>query len=139
MALKLNKKIQHEARWVDFMLDGEKVARFLVNPIDDSRYQVAVERMRNRAFLDGFSVDNIAEDAPTWFRNDAEATARYLIADWEGLEDSDGLAIAYTPEKAVDVLLNTDVGAVIWAFVKDEAEKIQSDAEAEKAEAVKKP
>lgn len=139
MALKLNKKIQHEAHWVDFMLDGEKVARFLVNPIDDSRYQVAVERMRNRSFLDGFSVDNISKDAPTWFRNDAEATARYLIADWEGLEDSDGLTIAYTPEKAVDVLLNTDVGAVIWAFVKDEAEKIQSDTEAEKTEAVKKP
>lgn len=139
MALTIKKKPVAQAQWVDFKIGDEIVAKFLVNPIDHGQYQVAAERNRNKTFVDGFELHNIPNTAMPWFDRDAEATARYLLEDWEGIVDADGLAIAYTPEKAIEVLTKTDVGVELWSFIKTESERIKESVHQEMEATVKKP
>ncbi|KLT73252.1 hypothetical protein PL75_03230 [Neisseria arctica] len=139
MALKLKKKQEIEARWVDYKDGDETLARFLIKPIEDSRYQVAVERNQIGTRADGVTIDNIADDARPFLEKDAEAVARYLLVDWDGVEDADGNAIKYSPETAYEVLTKTQIGLVLWAWIKEQAEAIQAEAYKDRDELVKKP
>ena len=87
----------------------------------------------------GLDIADIAADAKPWVLRDAEAVARYLVADWEGLEDAQGNALAYSPDTACEVFAQSHVGLVLWAWAKSQAEALQERAEREGAEAVKKP
>lgn len=139
MALTVKKKTVPDAQWSDFKRSGETLARFLIRPLSDARYQVAVERNQLGLRSDGFDIADIPENAKSWLQRDAEAAAYYLIADWEGLEDEGGNAIAYTPERAAEILMMADVGLELWAWVKAEAARIEEEAENDAAEMVKKP
>ncbi|WP_424034451.1 hypothetical protein [Neisseria bacilliformis] len=139
MALKIAKKAETDAQWCVFEQDGEAVARFLIRPIDEPRYQVAQERLQMAVRAGGLDIADIAVDAKPWVLRDAEAVARYLVADWDGLEDAQGNALAYSPDMACEVFAQSHVGLVLWAWAKSQAEALQERAEREGAEAVKKP
>ena len=138
MALMIMGKPEVQAKWVDYKEGDNVVARFLVNPIDDMRYQVAVERNQLSTRADGFEIDDIGDESRSWFEKDAEATARYLIVDWQGLVDGNGKEIVYSPVKALEILTKSKIGLVLWSWVKMQAELIQSEAYKEEEETVKK-
>ncbi len=139
MALMIMSKPEVQAKWVDYKDGDNVVAKFLINPIDDMRYQVALERNQLSHRADGFEIDDIGNESRPWFEKDAEATARYLIVDWQGLVDGDGKEIAYSPIKALEILTKSKIGLVLWSWVKAQAELIQSEAYKEAEETVKKP
>ena len=139
MALKIVNKPKAGARWFGFEQDGEVVARFLIRPIDEPRYQVAQERLQLAVRAEGSDIAGIAEDAQPWVLRDAEAVARYLVADWEGLEDADGNVLPYSPDTACMVFAQSKTGLVLWSWAKMQAEALQAQLWREEDEAVKEP
>lgn len=139
MALKITEKKTADAQWFDYRENGETLASFLIRPADDKRYQVAVERNGLGVRNTGFDIADIGEDARLWVDKDAEAVARYLLADWKGLEAADGKPLPFTPDNAYMVLAKSSVGLQLWAWIKAQAEILQVQAEEATADLVKKP
>lgn len=121
MALVLSKQdpLATSERWEDF----DSSTRIKLRSIDNPQYQVAVGRMRR--IVDGF--DAKAEGQPiavegerSFYHLQAQALAKYVILDWDGVVDEEGEKVAYTPE-AAERLLVANIEFFMWVVNKSTA------------------
>ncbi|WP_095151886.1 hypothetical protein [Pseudomonas sp. Irchel s3b5] len=138
MALRLIKKDQAGTglRWAKFD-DDTKV---LLAGIDNSEYQVALERMRRRiqrndARFEEGQVGVIAGEM-TEHQNHSMLLSHFIVKDWEGVLDAEGNPIKYSPAIAAE-LLETNIE--FFVFVLREGAAAANDAAEERAESVGKP
>ena len=95
-----------EPRWVD-LLPG---LRLKVGPVTTAVMAAA----RSDASLDGLDADGPKEVLAVAM---AQAVARRVVTDWEGVGDDDGAPLPVTPE-GIDALLN------IWPVFESFQEKV---------------
>ena len=138
MALQLTKKDQAAsgARWVEF----DKDTKVLLVGIDNSEYQVGLERMRRRitrndARFEEGQVGVIAGEL-TEHQNHAMLMSHFIVKDWEGVLDAEGSPIKYSPSVAAELLENN---IEFFIFVLREGALAANDAAEERAESVGKP
>lgn len=107
MALKLKKtdpSKNGEARWEDF----DKDTKVLLMPLDNQQYQIALERMRRRLarndaqFAEG-SV-GVIEGEKSEHENHCLLLASFIVKDWQGAQDEDGKALAYSESVCTEML-----------------------------------
>jgi len=94
-------------------------------------FRVGEERARNQIASNGYEVSQ-AGDNKLFHELLAEATAAHLIEDWKGvefIEDGKASEPPYTPENAFKLLNYGDIGLTIWLFVRNEAAKLQKEAD----------
>ena len=130
MALKVTKQEQVSvSKWCEF-----KGAKFHVRGSSYKPFLVATERVIAIQEKNGLSLSNISEDSKQWYDLRGESTARYLIADWADVEDEHGNVIEYSPDAAVDMVLNSDIGIELFLWLGETSKQIQIEAEQQKAE-----
>ncbi|HGQ7187495.1 TPA: hypothetical protein ACL42F_003689, partial [Acinetobacter baumannii] len=88
----------------------------------------------------GYDVMVKDENAKLYHELLLDACAAHLIEDWKGIvfsEVVDGQPVEsekpYTPENASKLLNQGDIGIAIWLFIKEQAQKIQEEADKDKA------
>jgi hypothetical protein len=137
MALQLTKKepVNTQHRWAKFD-DDTKV---LLAGIDNTEYQVALERERRRIqrndarFTEGQV--GVVEGEKTEHESHAMLLGQFIIKGWEGVLDADGNTLKYDPIVAAE-LISTNVQ--FFLFVLREAALTSSQAAEERAETVGK-
>lgn len=111
----------------------ESGAEFLINGIKNREYLIAEERAQHAFRQQGVDLSDVSTTDRPFHEYLLEATAKYLIADWSGVqiknEDGEIIDVPFSKDTAFQILRDGDIGIVLWAFVKKHAEKIQSDAE----------
>lgn len=125
-------KPKNISKWVQYKNDDDVLAEFKVRGIGYKSYQVAVERAQNQIATNGFNVDDASPENKLFHELLLDAAACHLIEDWKGvvfLEDGKEKEVPYTTENAKKLLTMGDIGSVIWAFVKNEADKMQREAD----------
>lgn len=118
-----------------------KGAEFKIRGIAYKAFQVAEERARNQVAAKGFNVYHAASEDSLFHELLLQATAAHLIEDWRGVvfvEDGKEHEPPYTAENAFKLLNQGDIGLEIWTFIKDEAEKLQKEADSYRDEVVGK-
>lgn len=148
MALEVNIQTNKDVSlWREYKdAEGNILAEFKVRGIGYKPYQVALERANNQITSKGFDVKNASKEDKLYHELVLEAAACHLIEDWKSVvfveKDADVEPIrtepSYNSENAVKLLGMGDVGVSIWLFIKNEAEKIQLEADAYKVEVVGK-
>lgn len=148
MALEVNIQTNKDVSlWREYKDNkGNVLAEFKVRGIGFKPYQVALERANNQITSKGFDVKNASKDDKLYHELVLEAAACHLIEDWKGVvfveKNPEGESIrtepSYNSENAVKLLGMGDVGVSIWLFVKNEADKIQLEADEYKVEVVGK-
>ena len=142
MALKVGIiKSSDVSKWCEYKgADGDVQAEFKVRGIAYKPFQVAIERAGNQISSKGYDVMVKDEDAKLYHELLMDACAAHLIEDWKGVvfaEIVDGKTVEsekpYTPENASKLLNLGDIGISIWLFIKEQAQKIQEDADKDKA------
>ncbi len=142
MALKVGIiKSSDVSKWCEYKgADGEVQAEFKVRGIAYKPFQVAIERAGNQISSKGYDVMVKDENAKLYHELLMDACAAHLIEDWKGVvfaEIVDGKTVEsekpYTPENASKLLNLGDIGISIWLFIKEQAQKIQEDADKDKA------
>ncbi|WP_421833275.1 hypothetical protein [Acinetobacter baumannii] len=142
MALKVGIVRSSEvSKWCEYKgPDGEVLAEFKVRGVAYKPFQVAIERAGNQISSKGYDVMVKDENAKLYHELLMDACAAHLIEDWKGVvfaQVVDGKTeeteMAYTPENASKLLNLGDIGISIWLFVKEQAQKIQEEADKEKA------
>ncbi|WP_098722546.1 hypothetical protein [Acinetobacter baumannii] len=142
MALKVGIiKSSDVSKWCEYKgVDGEVQAEFKVRGIAYKPFQVAIERAGNQISSKGYDVMVKDEDAKLYHELLMDACAAHLIEDWKGVvfaEIVDGKTVEsekpYTPENASKLLNLGDIGISIWLFIKEQAQKIQEEADKDKA------
>lgn len=107
MALKLKKtdtSKSAEARWEDF----DKDTKVLLMPLDNQQYQIALERMRRRLarndaqFSEG--AVGVVEGEKSEHDNHCLLLASFIVKDWQGAEDENGKALAYSETIGAEML-----------------------------------
>ncbi len=138
MALQLTKKDQAAsgARWVEF----DKDTKVLLVGIDNSEYQVGLERMRRRivrndARFEEGQVGVIAGEL-TEHQNHAMLMSHFIVKDWSGVLDADGNPLKYSPSVAAELL---DSNVDFFLFVLRHSASVATEAAEELAVTVKKP
>lgn len=138
MALQLTKKDQAAsgARWVEFDND----TKVLLVGIDNSEYQVGLERMRRRivrndARFEEGQVGVIAGEL-TEHQNHAMLLSHFIVKDWSGVLDAEGNPLKYSPAVAAQLL---DHNVDFFLFVLRHSASIATEAAEELAVTVKKP
>ncbi|MCF5226570.1 hypothetical protein [Pseudomonas syringae] len=138
MALRLKAKeaIDAAAKWFDFDED----TKVLLVSLDNTEYQIAMERMRRRVarndaqFQEG-DIGVIAGEK-TEYVNHCLAIASFLIKDWTGAVDGDGNEIKYTEQVGAQMLEdNVD----LFLFVLEHSGELAASKNIEKAETLEKP
>lgn len=118
---------------VSAWVQHESGAEFLINGIKNREYVIAAERAQHAFQKQGTDLSDVSATDRPFHEYLFEATAKYLIADWSGVQikDEKGEIIdaPYSKEIAFQILRDGDIGVVLWAFVREQAEKIQEDAE----------
>lgn len=126
--------------WFDYKnSDDEVLARFKVNPIGIKQYQLSLGVAISADKKEPLTIDSITKDTKYDHEPIIEAVARHLLTDWENVELSfdKGLTysiVEYSPENALNLMLNGDLGTEISNFVIDKAKSLQEDADKEKLE-----
>ncbi|NNP75559.1 hypothetical protein A7P54_03880 [Acinetobacter sp. Ac_3412] len=148
MALEVNIQINKDVSlWREYKdTKGNVLAEFKVRGIGYKPYQVALERANHQITSKGFDVKSVAQGDKLYHELVLEAAACHLIEDWKGVvfleTNAEGESIrsepSYDPDNALKLLGMGDVGLSIWLFVKNEAEQIQTEADAYKVEIVGK-
>lgn len=143
MALKVAIQESKEiSLWREYKDDeGNILARFKIRGIEHQAYQVALERAQNQIISKGYDLDAATNEDKTWFQLTLQAVACHLIEDWDGVEfEEKGKIIEpkYSKEAATKLFQMGDIGFLIWAFVKSEAEKIQKESNQVKEETLGK-
>ncbi|MEJ7581587.1 hypothetical protein WKI22_13805 [Acinetobacter baumannii] len=142
MALKVGIiKSSDVSKWCEYKdSDGQVQAEFKVRGIAYKPFQVAIERAGNQISFKGYDVMVKDEDAKLYHELLMDACAAHLIEDWKGVvfaEVVDGKTVEtekpYTPENASKLLNLGDIGISIWLFIKEQAHKIQEEADQDKA------
>lgn len=131
-------KPKNVSKWVEYKdLEGNVLAKFKVRGIGYKSYQVAIERANHQITSKGFNVESADVGDKLFHELLYDAAACHLIEDWQGisfLEDGVEKEVAFTTENAKKLLSMGDIGVVIWAFIKEHADKIQKEADGYKAE-----
>lgn len=142
MALKVGIiKSSEVSKWCEFKdAAGQVQAEFKVRGIAFKPFQVAIERAGNQISSKGYDVMASDPSAKLYHELLMDACAAHLIEDWKGVvfaQVVDGKTIEtempYTPENASKLLNLGDIGISIWYFVKEQAQKIQEEADKDKA------
>lgn len=134
MALKL-KKIDNtknaEARWEEFDAD----TKILLMPLDNQQYQIALERMRRRLARNdaqfGQDTVGVIEGEKTEHDNHCLLLASFIVKDWQGAQDENGKALAYSENTCTEMLRGD---ADFFYFVLRRAAAIAADNRAEQDE-----
>lgn len=140
MALKVGIVRSSEvSKWCIFeTVDGQ--AEFKIRGIGYKPFQVALEKAGNQISSKGYDVMVKDENGKLYHELLLDAAGAHLIEDWKGVvfaEVEDGVTVEidqpYTPENASKLLNLGDIGLLIWSFVKEQAQKIQEEADKGKA------
>lgn len=140
MALKVGIVRSSEvSKWCTFeSADGQ--AEFKIRGIGYKPFQVALEKAGNQITSKGYDVMVKDEDSKLYHELLLDAAGAHLIEDWKGIvfaEIVEGKSVEtekpYTPENASKLLNLGDIGIVIWSFIKEQAQKIQEEADKDKA------
>lgn len=110
---------------------GNVLAEFKIRGSDYKAYRVAVERAHNQLSSKGFDVATAGNDDKLYHELLLEAAACHLVADWKGVvfvENGKEMEPECTPENATKLFNMGDIGVAIWAFVKAQADQIQTEA-----------
>ncbi|MCG9515175.1 hypothetical protein MCL26_08645 [Acinetobacter pittii] len=140
MALKVGIVRSSEvSKWCTFeTVDGQ--AEFKIRGIGYKPFQVALEKAGNQITSKGYDVMVKDESSKLYHELLLDACAAHLIEDWKGIvfsEVVDSQPVEtekpYTPENASKLLNLGDIGLLIWSFIKEQAQKIQEEADKDKA------
>ncbi|MCK0543575.1 hypothetical protein JTE78_12460 [Pseudomonas syringae pv. aptata] len=138
MALKLKNKevVDTAATWFDFDAD----TKVLLVSLDNTEYQIAMERMRRRLARNDaqFQEGNIGVIAgeKTEYVNHCLAIASFLLKDWQGAQDEEGNELAYKPEIGAQ-MLESDIE--FFLFVLDKSGELAVSKKVEQVETLEKP
>lgn len=111
--------------------EGNVLAEFKIRGSDYKAYRVAVERAQNQLSSKGFDVATAGSDDKLYHELLLEAAACHLVDDWKGVvfvENDKEFEPECSPENATKLFNMGDIGIAIWAFVKAQADQIQSEA-----------
>lgn len=142
MALKVGIVQSSEvSKWCQFKnAKGEVQAEFKIRGIAYKPFQVAIERAGNQITSKGYDVMTIDPADKLYHELLMDACAAHLIEDWKGVffaEVVNGKTVEtdmpYTAENASKLFNLGDIGVAIWLFIKTEAQKIQENADKDKA------
>lgn len=106
MALKLKNKevVDTAAKWFDFDED----TKVLLVSLDNTEYQIAMERMRRRLARNDAQFQEgdigVIQGEKTEYVNHCLAIASFLLKDWTGAVDGDGNEIKYTAQVGTQML-----------------------------------
>jgi len=135
-------KSKETSLWKEYKdAEGNVLARFKIRGEAYKPYRVALERAQNQVASKGYVVSTASGEDKLYHELLLEAAACHLIEDWDGVsfrENGKETEQPYTPENATKLLNMGDVGVAIWAFVKSNAEQIQLEADAVKADTLGK-
>lgn len=126
--------------------DGNVLAEFKIRGSGYKPYKVALERANNQISSKGFDVVTARATDKLFPELLLECVACHLIEDWKGIvfheENQDGELVEVepecSPENAIKLLNQSDIGPIIWAFVNSESERIQKEADLYRDEVVGK-
>ena len=110
---------------------GDVLAEFKIRGSDYKAYRVAVERAQNQLSSKGYDVATAGNDDKLYHELLLEAAACHLVADWKGVvfvENDKEFEPECSPENATKLFNMGDIGVAIWAFVKAQADQIQTEA-----------
>ncbi|ENX34900.1 hypothetical protein F889_01540 [Acinetobacter colistiniresistens] len=139
-----NKNVSEWCKFKDE--NGAVLAEFKIRGISYKPYRVAIERASNQVASKGYDVSAATILDKLYPELLLECAACHLLEDWKGVvlceKNNNGELIkttpGYTPENATKLFNLGDIGPIIWAFVKSESERIQSEADEYKDEVVGK-
>lgn len=127
------------SKWCTFETAGGQ-AEFKIRGIGYKPFQVALEKAGNQISSKGYDVMAKDENGKLYHELLLDAAGAHLIEDWKGVvfaevegEDTVETEQPYTPENASKLLNLGDIGLLIWSFIKEQAQKIQEDADKDKA------
>ncbi|ENW81299.1 hypothetical protein F909_02590 [Acinetobacter sp. ANC 3929] len=142
MALKVGiVKSSEVSKWCQFKnTAGEVQAEFKIRGIAYKPFQVAMERAGNQITSKGYDVMSIDSADKLYHELLMDACAAHLIEDWKGVVFAEVVNdktvetdMPYTAENASKLFNLGDIGISLWLFIKTEAQKIQEDADKDKA------
>lgn len=132
-------KPKNVSEWVDYKdTDGNVLARFKIRGIGYKSYQVAIERANNQIATKGYNVELADNDDKLFPELILDCIACHLIEDWDGIAFSENgveKKATFTTENAKKLLgMGGGISTVIAWFIKDNAERIQREADGYKTE-----
>jgi len=133
MALKVAIQQSKEvALWKEYKdSKGNVLAELKIRGSDYKAYRVAVERAQNQLSSKGYDVATAGSDDKLYHELLLEAAACHLVAEWKGVifvENGKEFEPQCSPENATKLFNMGDIGVAIWAFVKAQADQIQTEA-----------
>lgn len=137
MALKLkSRQAQRESvKWMEF----DKDTKVLLASTDNTEYRVAMERhvRRMQRNDDRFAEGEVGvvDGELTDLQSHAMLLARFVLKDWEGVQDEDGNRLNYSPEAAAQLL---EFNPEFLLFVLLKGKEVASDDEKEQDETLEK-
>ncbi|WP_122252824.1 hypothetical protein [Pseudomonas savastanoi] len=138
MALKLKNKelVDTAAKWFDF----DKETKVLLVSLDNTEYQIAMERMRRRVARNDAQFQEgdigIIQGEKTEYANHCLAIASFLLKGWTGAVDGEGNEIEYTAQVGAQMLEdNID----LFIFVLDHCAELAASKKDEQVETLEKP
>ncbi|OSN39564.1 hypothetical protein [Pseudomonas syringae] len=137
MALKLKNKeaVDNAGKWFDFDAD----TKVLLVSLDNTEYQIAMERMRRRVQRNDAQFQEgdigVIEGEKTEYVNHCLAIASFLLKDWTGAVDGDGNELKYTEHVGAQMLEdNLD----LFLFVLDNSAELAASKKVEQVETLEK-
>ena len=135
-------KPKHVSKWCDYKdADDNVLASFKVRGIGYKPYQIALERVNNQISSKGYNVETATKEDSLFHELLFDALSVHLIEDWKGIDFEEVIngeivrrEVPFTTEKAKEALRDGDNGPIIWLFIKNQAEKMQLEADSEKLE-----
>ncbi|ALU60879.1 hypothetical protein ACA40_13790 [Pseudomonas syringae pv. lapsa] len=138
MALKLKNKevVDTAAKWFDF----DKDTKVQLVSLDNTEYQIAMERMRRRVARNDAQFQEgdigIIQGEKTEYVNHCLSIASFLLKDWTGAVDGDGNEIKYTAQVGAQMLEdNVD----LFVFVLEHSGELAASKKVEQVETLEKP
>lgn len=138
MALKLKNKetVDTAAKWFDFDAD----TKVLLVSLDNTEYQIAMERMRRRLARNDAQFQEgdigVIQGEKTEYVNHCLAIASFLLKDWTGAVDGDGNEIKYTAQVGAQML---DDNVELFMFVLKHSGELAISKKEEQVETLEKP
>ncbi len=138
MALKLKNKevVDTAAKWFDFDED----TKVLLFSLDNTEYQIAMERMRRRVARNDAQFQEgdigVMDGEKTEYANHCIAIAAFLLKDWTGAVDGEGVEIGYTEQVGAQML---EDNVELFLFVLKHSGELAASKKVEQAETLEKP
>ncbi|QOI04610.1 hypothetical protein [Pseudomonas savastanoi] len=138
MALKLKNKevVDNAAKWFDF----DKETKVLLVSLDNTEYQIAMERMRRRVARNDAQFQEgdigIIQGEKTEYVNHCLAIASFLLKDWTGAVDDEGNEVKYTANVGAQML---EDNVELFLFVLEHSGELAISKKEEQVETLEKP